>query len=336
MIDYIPFHMIDADWLIPAILGLCAVLFLWALLGSGDAASRKIHQRAERLTSREQTQESSSEAATMLRRRKPRSASGQFGARLKNIVPNAEAIRTKLDKSGVAIDVSDFVMICAALGIAAVLFGIFVLNLPLFASAGLGLVSALWLPKTWLGMRIQRRSKKFLALFPDAIDLMVRGIKSGLPISETMKVIGEEMSDPIGNTFRGISHNLQVGMSMDEALWSAVHKLEIQEFKFFVISLSIQQETGGNLAEILQNLSTMIRKRHQLKLKIKAMSSEARASAMIIGSLPFVMAGVIYFVNTDYIMTLFTDPRGYLLLAMAGASLLTGILIIAKMVRFEI
>ena len=129
---------------------------------------------------------------------------------------------------------------------------------------------------------------------------------------------------------------MRIGVAMDEALWMTAKRLAIPEFNFLVISLSIQQETGGNLAEILEKLSDMVRRREQMRLKVKAMSSEARASAMIIGSLPFVMAGVISFVNPEYMSTLFTDPRGWVMIGIGLTSLLIGLGIMAKMIRFDI
>ncbi len=136
--------------------------------------------------------------------------------------------------------------------------------------------------------------------------------------------------------FSEVTGGMRLGLTLDQALSAASRRIEVQEFKFFVISLAIQQETGGNLAEILQNLSQMMRRREQVKMKIKAMSSEARASAMIIGSLPFIMFALIYLINQPYIMKFFIDPRGWLLLAVGIGSLLLGVGIMAKMVRFEI
>ena len=188
----------------------------------------------------------------------------------------------------------------------------------------------------FLRSRISRRERAFVSLFPDAIELIIRSVKSGLPISEAIGAIAKEIDEPVRSVFRGISESLKIGVNLTDALWLEAGKLGIQEFKFFAISLTIQQETGGNLSEILQNLSNMIRRREQVKLKVRAMSSEARASAMIIGSLPFIMAGLIYIVNRDYIMILFTDPRGWIALSIAGTSMTLGITIIAKMVRFEI
>src|SRR3546814_6834106 len=138
-----------------------------------------------------------------------------------------------------------------------------------------------------VGYLVNKRQDKFLAIFPEAIDLIVRGLKSGLPVTESINAVGREMDDPIGTEFRRIGDDIRFGKTMTEALWAATDRLSVAEFKFFVISLSVQQETGGNLAETLGNLSGILRSRQQMKLKVRAMSSEGRASAMIIGSLPF-------------------------------------------------
>jgi tight adherence protein B len=164
----------------------------------------------------------------------------------------------------------------------------------------------------------------------------VRGTRTGLPASEARRTIADEIQDPVGREFREVTDQMKIGVAMDEAMWSAARRLGIPEFNFLVISLAIQQETGGNLAEILEKLSDMVRRREQMRLKVKAMSSEARASAMIIGSLPFVMAGVISFVNPGYMSTLFTDPRGWVMIGIGLTSLLIGIGIMAKMIKFEI
>jgi tight adherence protein B len=187
-----------------------------------------------------------------------------------------------------------------------------------------------------VGMLGRRRLNKFVALFPEAIDLIVRGLKSGLPISESIKVVGTEIVDPVGTEFQQISDSIKFGMSMTDALWAAASRIDMPDYRFFVISLSIQQETGGNLAETLENLSTVLRRRRQMKLKIKAFSSEAKASAYIIGSLPFIMFGLIMMMNYGYEITLFTDPRGLMMVAAGLTSFLIGIAVMYKMVKFEI
>jgi tight adherence protein B len=192
------------------------------------------------------------------------------------------------------------------------------------------------LPHVILSRQIAGRTRKFIALLPEALDLIVRGIRSGLPASEALRTIGDEIQDPVGREFREVTDQMRIGVAMDEALWATAKRLAIPEFNFLVISLSIQQETGGNLAEILEKLSDMVRRREQMRLKVKAMSSEARASAMIIGSLPFIMAGVISFVNPEYMSTLWNDPRGWVMIGIGLTSLLIGLGIMAKMIKFDI
>jgi tight adherence protein B len=183
---------------------------------------------------------------------------------------------------------------------------------------------------------IRKRLARFIALFPDAIDLIVRGLKSGLPVIESVAAAGREMADPVGSEFRRIADAVKFGQTLEDAMWETAARLDTPEFKFFVISLAVQRETGGNLAETLGNLSDILRRRRQMRLKIKAMSSEARASAMILGSLPFVMFGIVYLMNPGYESMLFTDPRGRLVLIGGLVIMATGIAVMRKMVRFEI
>jgi tight adherence protein B len=212
----------------------------------------------------------------------------------------------------------------------------FSFHLSLLINVLFGIVLGVGLPHMVVSRRIARRTKRFVALLPEGLDLIVRGIRSGLPASEALRTIADEIQDPVGKEFRDVTDQMRIGVAMDEALWATAKRLAIPEFNFLVISLSIQQETGGNLAEILEKLSDMVRRREQMRLKVKAMSSEARASAMIIGSLPFVMAGVISFVNPEYMSTLFTDPRGWVMIGIGLTSLLIGLGIMAKMIRFDI
>lgn len=209
-------------------------------------------------------------------------------------------------------------------------------GMPLLSSILFGLTLCAGAPHFVVGRMITKRMNGFEAKFPDAIDLMVRGLRSGLPVSETIAAVGEEMQGPVGEEFRNISQAVKMGATLEDALWEAVERLDTSEFKFFVISLSVQQQTGGNLAETLANLSQILRQRRQMRLKIKAMSSEARASAVILGSLPFLMFMIIYLMNPDYESMLFTDERGKIMLGAACGIMGMGILVMRKMIRFEI
>jgi tight adherence protein B len=165
---------------------------------------------------------------------------------------------------------------------------------------------------------------------------MVRGLKSGLPVTETFQIVGNEVLDPVGGEFRQISDQIRLGSSPETALWDAAKRIGTPELKFLVVTLSIQRETGGNLAETLENLDNILRRRRQMKLKVKAMSSEARASAGIIGALPFIVTAVLWFVDPHYIGTLFVTSSGHTLLAVAVGSMGFGFAVIYKMIRFDI
>src|SRR3546814_8102867 len=144
---------------------------------------------------------------------------------------------------------------------------------------------------------LNKRITRFTVNFPDALELLVRGLRSGLPISETLGVVASEIPGPVGEEFKLITERIKIGRTMDAALQETADRLGTPEFQFFVITLTIQRETGGNLAETLSNLADVLRKRAQMKLKIKAMSSESKASAYIIGALPFIVFGLIYYLQ---------------------------------------
>ena len=183
---------------------------------------------------------------------------------------------------------------------------------------------------------VKRRTDKFTSKFPDGIELLVRGLRSGLPVAETLGVVANEIPGPVGEEFKTAVERMKIGRTMEAALQDTADRLGTPEFQFFVITLAIQRETGGNLAETLANLADVLRKRAQMKLKIRAMSSESKASAYIIGSLPFIVFGLIYFINPSYMGDFFVDER--LIVAGLGGLVWMGIgaMIMAKMVNFEI
>ena len=183
---------------------------------------------------------------------------------------------------------------------------------------------------------IGRRQRLFIARFPEAIDMIVRGLKSGLPVTESVRAVGEEFDGPVGEEFRNVADRVRLGRPLEEALKEAAKRIALPEMQFFMISITVQRETGGNLSETLENLSDIIRRRRQMKLKIKALSSEAKASAYIIGSLPFVMFAILFLVNPEYLSTLWLDPRGTMLIGIGFGFIAVGTGVMWKMVRFEI
>ena len=199
-----------------------------------------------------------------------------------------------------------------------------------------GIGAGAGLPHFVVNYFIEKRSKNFTSKFPDAIELLVRGLRSGLPVTETLGVVSTEVPGPVGEEFKQVTDRIRVGKTMEDALQDTADRLNTPEFSFFCITLAIQRETGGNLAETLSNLADVLRKRAQMKLKIKAMSSESKASAIIVGSLPFIVFGLVYWMNPNYLGGFFTDDR----LIVTGLGGLTwmgiGVFIMAQMVNFEI
>ncbi|MDP3676085.1 MAG: type II secretion system F family protein [Novosphingobium sp.] len=203
-------------------------------------------------------------------------------------------------------------------------------------SLGVGVFVGAGLPHMVVNYFIKKRVSSFTTKFPDAIELLVRGLRSGLPVTETLGVVASEVPGPVGEEFKLITDRIKVGKTMEDALQDTANRLDMAEFSFFCITLAIQRETGGNLAETLSNLSDVLRKRAQMKLKIRAMSSESKASAYIVGSLPFLVFTMIWFVNPVYIGGFFTEDR--LIVAGLGGMvwMSIGAFIMAKMVSFEI
>jgi tight adherence protein B len=161
-------------------------------------------------------------------------------------------------------------------------------------------------------------------------------VRSGLPVTETIINVGREMKGVVGYEFRKVSDQIQLGQPLEEVMWQAAGRIDLAEFTFMCISFSIQRETGGNLAETLDNLEQLLRNRKQMQLKIRAYSSEARASSAIIGSLPFIMLVLLSVVNWPYISTLFYSHGGNMLLAAAAGCLVLGIAALTKLASFEI
>jgi tight adherence protein B len=190
-------------------------------------------------------------------------------------------------------------------------------------------------PKRYLKKKCLKRQKAFTALFADSIDIIVRGIRSGLPVGECLKMIGREMPDPVGIEFRLIVEGQKIGLTIGEIMERALERMPTDDFRFFSVVLTIQQQTGGNLAETLEKLSDVLRGRKKMKDKVQALSSEAKASATIIGSLPFAMILILQLVAPDYIGALFDERLGHFMLMGGGAWMCIGILVMKNMINFD-
>ena len=259
----------------------------------------------------------------------------KFEGYASTLIPKPALLRKRLEQTGKEITLGKYVMVC--LGVTALFaFLLMMKGAPFILSLMVGLFFGIGGPHFVIGKMIKRRVNKFTTNFPDAIELMVRGLRSGLPITETLGIVASEIPGPVGIEFRMVADKMKIGRTMEAALQETADRLGTPEFQFFVITLAIQRETGGNLAETLSNLADVLRKRAQMKLKIRAMSSESKASAYIVGSLPFVVFGLVYMINPTYMGKFFTDER--LMVAGVGGMIWMGIGagIMAKMVSFEI
>jgi len=201
--------------------------------------------------------------------------------------------------------------------------------------AGL-LVGTFGIPRFVLRHLVNRRLKAFTTLFANAIDLIVRGVKTGMTVAECLSIVGKEMPDPIGAEFRYITESVQMGVTLEECLNRLISRVPTNETRFFAIVLITQQVTGGNLAETLAKLSGILRDRKKMRDKIKALSSEAKSSAAIIGAMPFAVAGVLSFTAPDYVSLLVTTNAGNWCIVAGAVSMTGGILVMRKMINFEI
>ena len=302
-------------------------------LASGPSAGKALKRRMELV--KERHADGVTAAAQAQIRRLLANRASRFEGIASTLIPRPALLRKRLEMTGKDIGLGKYAMICLGTALAVAML-MMLRGAPILLSVIFGLFCGIGLPHFIIGKLIIRRVNKFNASFPDAIELMVRGLRSGLPITETLTIVAQEVPGPVGIEFRTVADKMKIGRTMEGALQDTAERLGTAEFQFFVITLAIQRETGGNLAETLSNLANVLRMRAQMKLKIRAMSSESKASAYIVGALPFIVFGLVWFINPKYMQGFFVDPR----LIVAGLGGLVwmsiGAFIMAKMVNFEI
>jgi tight adherence protein B len=255
---------------------------------------------------------------------------------VKRWLPHRDLLDARLARTGRAITVGHYAVATAALVVISTVLLLIFCRLQFLPTLLIGVAIGVAVPHFVVGKMGSRRIKAFLNLFPDAIDLIVRALKSGLPISEAIVGAAHEIGDPVGAEFSSVESGMRMGRDLDSLLWDIAKRIDTPELRFFIIALSVQRETGGNLGETLANLSDLLRRRRSMRQKARAMASEARASTMILGSLPIVVTLILLMTSPQYIMTLFTDVRGLVLCGIALGMLVTGIGVMVKMAKFEI
>lgn len=244
-------------------------------------------------------------------------------------------LKGKLAQAGLTTSVERFYLYSAVLGIACGTIAFFTSQNALIA-LGVLFVSAVGVPQWFISFLRKRRFKAFLEELPNSLDVMVRSIKSGLPLNDAVRLIAAEAAEPVKSEFLRVVEAQQVGMSVAEACLRMYDRIPIPEVNFFSVVINIQAQAGGNLAEALSNLSSVLRARKQMKAKVKAMSMEAKASAVIIGALPFIVGFLVFISSPDYIMILFTDPRGHLIMGVSLVWMTIGVLVMRNMIDFEV
>lgn len=243
-------------------------------------------------------------------------------------------LKMLIQQAGMKVPLSRFYFYSVIAGIVVVLLGM-LFGAPLYLTPGLFIAGAVGLPRWFVYFRRGRRIKAFLREFPNAIDVIVRAIRSGLPLNDSIRLIALEAQEPVKSEFRRIVDQQQVGVSIPEAAMRLSEYMPCPEASFFGIVIQIQSQAGGNLSEALGNLSRVLRDRKKMAAKVQALSMEAKASAYIIGALPFIVATLVYITSPDYIMVLFTTPSGHFVLGCAGVWMSIGIMIMKKMINFK-
>jgi tight adherence protein B len=296
--------------------------------------NRDLKRRIDRIKQRKNTNAPKTIQEMSLRRKKTENTG--FSSMLLKPLPDSKKIASLLENAGVKLTPKQFLMRRAVTTAAIIAVITLVLHKSIFLAIPVAIIFGVWIPFKWLKMKINKQAQEFLRGFPEAIDLIVRGLRSGLPVSESVVQVATELPEPVKGVFTNVANTMKLGVPLEKALLEAAKKLELREFHFFTTSIILQRETGGNLSEILNNLGEVLRSRFLMKMKIHALTSEARASALIIGSLPFIVCGAIMVLSPKYMRPLIDDEGGNQALAIAAGMLGFGIWSMRRMARFEI
>jgi tight adherence protein B len=301
----------------------------------GFFAERRLRDRLEDLEQRTRSGSRTLQMATLRRVEK----SGRLPTLDKLLwrwFPNASRLRQKLLASGMNLTLGDYAFVCLALAFAMAFLLYLVLDVTPSVVLGSSLVIGLGLPHMWIGWKVRRRGQKFNLLFPEAVDLIVRALRAGLPVQEAIGNVARDIKEPVGGIFRRAQQEVQLGAPIEAALWRVAKTVRTDEFNFLVVAMSIQRDTGGNLAETLANLSALLRARQQLRLKIRAFTSEARTTMLIMAGLPFLVGGGLFFVSPGYMTPLFTTTSGQMVAAAAACSMGFGIFVMNKIATIKV
>jgi tight adherence protein B len=328
----------DRNLIIIAVLGLvCLGALAFVLLA--PTRKDKAKKRLETIDPTKRVRRgsgASAEATSKDRRRKLTEALAKIDDKNKELKKRKRvSLSQRLEQTGLTITPRQFYIGSVVAAFAFAFVG-FISGQKIWVTGLLFLVGGFGAPSWFIGFLKSRRQKKFVDEFSNAIDVIVRGVKSGLPVNECLKIISTESPKPVSEEFHMLTEGIRIGLTLEQALARMYERMPLQEVNFFGIVLMIQQKTGGNLAEALGNLANVLRSRKLMEAKIKALSAEAKASAMIIGSLPFLVMGAVKLASPDYLEPLFSTKEGNFILLGAGVWMSTGIFVMKKMIKIKV
>jgi tight adherence protein B len=314
--------------LVATAIGGVAWVFLYPLL-SGERVAEK---RRESVARSEPTAKRVSRAAQKSRREQVEESLKEL--EVKNSRSKRPPLQMRIQQAGLSLSKQQFLLIAGCLGITMLIL-VYVTGAGPLPALAMGFACAFGLPMWALAFLKSRRENKFLNTFPDSVDVIVRGIKAGLPLLDSIKIIANEAPEPARSEFQAIVETQTIGMPLGEACAKLYERMPLPEANFFGIVIAIQQKAGGNLSEALGNLSRVLRDRKKMKAKIKAMSMEAKASAIIIGSLPVAVGFLVYLTSPDYIVLLWTTDLGRIMMAGCAIWMSIGVFVMKKMINFD-
>jgi tight adherence protein B len=304
---------------------------LWVFVYPILSGERQAERRRENIARAEPTAVRTARGSQKSRREQIEETLKQIEAREKHKSPSLEV---RIEQAGLSLTKRQFLLASAGLGLICFLL-VLLSGFGSLAALGFGFAAAAGAPFWLLSYLKKRREARFLDTFPDAVDVVVRGIKAGLPLLDSFRVVAAEASEPVRSEFRAIIETQTIGLPLGDACAKLYERMPLPEANFFGIVISIQQRAGGNLSEALGNLSRVLRDRKKMKAKIQAMSMEAKASAAIIGSLPVLVGFLVYLTSPNYIELLWTHPLGQVMLACSAVWMGTGVFVMKKMINFD-
>jgi tight adherence protein B len=315
--------------------GLTLTFVALSLVFGGFFAERRLRDRIEDIETRARTGSRTLQMAT-LRKVDKAGRLPTLDKLLWRWFPNASKIRQKLLASGMNLTLGDYAFISIAIAVAVAFLLYVVLELAPVLVLGGALLTGVGLPNMWISRKARKRGLRFNLLFPEAIDLIVRALRAGLPVQEAIANVARDLKEPVGGIFRRAQQEMQLGTPIEAALWRVAKTVETDEFNFLIVAVSIQRDTGGNLAETLAGLSALLRARQQLRLKIRAFTSEARATMLIMAGLPFLVGGGLFVISPTYMGPLFFTETGQMVAAGAALSMGIGIFVMNKIATIKV